>query len=461
MLCTALRVALPCLCADAALAQEAPVLTLGRVQAQGEAPTSTRAVFSSVDVLGADLLEDQHVDYSWELLMRAPGVQVTQFKMGTDAGRFSFRGFNGEGRINAVKLLIDGVPSNDNAGGMPYLDGVFPLEMAAIEIVRGTNDPRYGLNAIAGDVNVLTRRGGNEGRASVTFGSFGTREIQVTKGFDHGRWSQNYFAAWRDSDGYRDHADARKRALSGKWFYSAPDEAWKAGLSLRYFHNDALEAGYLDDESARDAPRSSPDYAQADRSERTTRQAVLQLDGRAGADWTWSAKAYLNDYHNQRWVRFSEAGLQQERDTDETHRGLLADATWQPQVAGLAEFTLQTGVDAQWQDNHSGRYRTVLRERMAPLRDWDFDLATRGAYVQLVLRPSERLKLVPAYRVDRIDGDFHDRMGGTSAPVYDYGLIKQPKFSASYALSPQLAAYANWGRTFQIGSGNGAYRTQP
>lgn len=236
---------------------------------------------------------------------------------------------------------------------------------------------------------------------------------------------------------------------------------WKAGLSLRYFHNDALEAGYLDYESARDAPRSSPDYAQADRSERTTRQAALHLDGRAGAHWTWNAKAYLNDYQNQRWVRFSEASLQQERDTDETHRGLLADATWQPQVAGLAEFTLQTGVDAQWQDNHSGRYRTVLRERTAPLRDWDFDLATRGAYVQLVLRPSERLKLVPGYRVDRIDGDFHDRMGGTSAPAYDYGLIKQPKFSASYALSSQLTAYANWGRTFQIGSGNGAYRTQP
>ena len=42
-------------------------------------------------ILGASVLQDQHVDYSWELLARAPGVQVTQFKQGTDAGRFSMR----------------------------------------------------------------------------------------------------------------------------------------------------------------------------------------------------------------------------------------------------------------------------------------------------------------------------------------------------------------------------------
>ena len=122
-------------------------LTLGTVSINASAagPLAARNVFSSVDILGGSMLQDQHVDYSWELLTRAPGVQVTQFKQGTDAGRFSFRGFNGEGRINAVKLLIDGIPSNDNAGGMPFLDAVFPLDIEAIEIVRGTNDPRYGL----------------------------------------------------------------------------------------------------------------------------------------------------------------------------------------------------------------------------------------------------------------------------------------------------------------------------
>nr|WP_045758380.1 TonB-dependent receptor [Xanthomonas albilineans] len=438
------------------------VLTLGKVQVASPlaAGSSARNVFSSVDILGGDLLQDQHVDNTSALLLRAPGVQVTQFKMGTEGGTFSFRGFNGEGRVNAVKLLIDGIPSNDNNGAMPYLDAVFPLDIAALEIVRGTNDPRYGLNAIAGSVEVLTRSGGNDGRASVTVGSFGTREVQALQGIEHDGWSQNYFAAWRDSDGYRDHADARKHAFAGKWFYTDPDARWRAGLSMRYYHDAALEAGYLDAATAQSAPRSSPDYARDDRSERQTGQVGLHLDARLADTLHSSTTLYWNRYQNQRWVRFTAASLQQERDTDETQRGLLSMLSWGPQVDWAESFALEGGVDGQWQDNASQRYRTVARVRTAPLRDWDFDLHTRGAYVQVVLRPNARLQLVPGYRVDWVGGQFRDLSSGARYPAYAYGAIRQPKFSAVYALTAQVSAYANIGRSFQIGSGNGAYRTQ-
>jgi iron complex outermembrane receptor protein len=437
-------------------------LTLGTVTVNANAagPLPARSVFSSVDILGASLLQDQHVDYSWELLMRAPGVQVTQFKQGTDAGRFSFRGFNGEGRINAVKLLIDGIPSNDNAGGMPFLDAVFPLDMEAIEIVRGTNDPRYGLNNIAGNANVLTRSGGNAGRASLTLGSFGTRELQLAKGIESGNWSQNYFLAWRDSEGYRDHADARKLALSGKWFYTSDDARWRAGLSARYFHNDALESGYLSAEQARTAPRSSPGYAAADRGERETLQLGLHLDAELAQRLSWSTRLYANQYENQRWVRFSEAGVQQERRSDERQRGFSSTLTWRPEVAWAHALTLEGGVDAQWQHNIGQRYRTAERVRTAQFRDWDFDLDTQGAYVQAVFQPVGSLKIIPALRVDHVGGRFQDRLAGTAAPVHDYGLIRQPKISLVYSPSSAASVYANWGRTFQIGSGIDAYRTQ-
>lgn len=437
-------------------------LTLGTftVQSTATGPLSARSVFSSVDVLGASVLQEQRADYSWELFSRAPGVQVTQFKQGTDAGRFSFRGFNGEGRVNAVKLLIDGIPSNDNAGGMPYLDAVFPLEIEAIEIVRGTNDPRYGLNNIAGNANVLTRTGGNEGRASVTLGSFGTRDVQVAKALESGNWSQNYFLGWRDSDGYRDHADARKLALSGKWFYTTDDGQWRAGVTARYFRNRALESGYLSQAQALATPRISPAYAAADRGERETAQLSAHLDGQLADDLAWSTKLYTNRYENQRWVRFSAAGVQQERYNDEAHHGLSTTLTWRPRVSWAHEFTLESGLDAQWQHNIGQRYRTQQRVRGTRIRDWDFDLDTRGAYVQAVIRPVEALKIAPAWRVDKVSGRFADGLTGSTAPAHDYGLIQQPKISVAYALAPQASAYVNWGRTFQIGTGIDGYRTQ-
>lgn len=444
------------------LSQDDSALTLGTISitSKPSGPLSTRSVFSSVDIVGADILENEHVDYSWELLSKAPGVQVTQFKQGTDAGRFSFRGFNGEGRINAVKLLIDGIPSNDNAGGMPFLDAVFPLDIEAIEIVRGTNDARYGLNNIAGNANVITRTGGNEGRASVTVGSFGTKELQVSKGIESGNWSQNYFLAWRDSDGYRDHADARKLSLSGKWFYTSDDGRWRTGVIARYYRNKALESGYLSYEEAIKAPRSSPAYAAADRGERETGQLSAHLDGELTPELSLSAKVYANQYENQRWVRFSAAGSQQERYNDEQQQGAITTLTWRPKVAWAHEFTLEGGLDAQRQSNLGQRYRTTERVRTSPFRDWDFDLHTQGAYVQAVIRPIEALRIIPALRIDDVDGHFIDRLAGTRAPVHDYGLIKQPKISIAYTLSQQASVYANWGRTFQIGSGIDAYRTQ-
>ncbi|WAC71704.1 TonB-dependent receptor [Roseateles sp. SL47] len=443
-------------------AQQDAVLTLGtvRVEARSKGPLDVRRVFSSVDVLGASLLEDQHADYSWELLTRAPGVQVTQFKQGTDAGRFSFRGFNGEGRVNAVKLLIDGIPSNDNAGGMPYLDAVFPLEMERIAVVRGTNDARYGLYNIAGNADVQTRQGGNEGQASVTVGSYGTREVQLAKGWESGDWSQNYFIGWRDSDGYRDHADAHKLALSGKWFYTRNDLGWRAGLTARYFHNDALESGYLTREEAEQTPRISPAYAASDRSERTVSQVALHLDGRWNEVSSWTVKAYRNAYENQRFVRFSAAGVQQERDNDEHHEGLLASASWRPTVDWAHEVVLEGGVEAQWQHNEAQRYRTVDRVRTSQFRAWDFDQDSQGVYVQALIRPVAALSIIPALRLEHLDGQFHDLLAGKTYAMYDYGVVKQPKLSVIYAITPQASVYANWGRTFQIGSGIDAYKTQ-
>ncbi|WP_332878404.1 TonB-dependent receptor [Massilia sp. S19_KUP03_FR1] len=439
-----------------------PALTMGTVHVYGKAtgPLSTRSVSGSVDILGAELVEDQHVDYSWELLARAPGVQVTQFKQGTDAGRFSFRGFNGEGRINAVKLLIDGIPSNDNAGGMPFLDAVFPLDIEAIEIVRGTNDPRYGLQNIAGNANVRTHIGGNEGRASLTVGSFGTKELELVKGIEQGNWRQNYGLSWRDSDGYRDHAEARKLALSGKWFYASDDRRWRAGAIARYYRNAALESGYLTYQQASAAPRSSPSYAAADQGERETGQLSAHIDGELSDALSWSGKLYANSYRNERWVRFSAAGVQQERDSDEQQHGFITSLTWRPSTSLVHEFTLEGGFDAQWQDNVNQRYRTVNRVRSSQFRDWDFDLQTRGAYVQAVIRPLPALKIIPAYRIDQVDGNLRDRLTGTQSPAHDYGPIRQPKISIVYALAPRASVYANWGRTFQVGAGIDTYRTQ-
>ena len=128
--------------APEAFAQSADAaLTLGKVQVHqhGEGQLSARQVLTSVDVLGADQIEDRNVSHSWELLGQMPGIQLTETRQGAESGKVSFRAFNGEGYLNAIKTLIDGIPSNVNSGNQRFIDMLFPLDISYIEVVRGTS----------------------------------------------------------------------------------------------------------------------------------------------------------------------------------------------------------------------------------------------------------------------------------------------------------------------------------
>ena len=232
----ALALAAPVQAAESASNGDSAV-TLGEVQVRSSAGGAlpTKSVLSSVNILGGDMLESQNVQNSWELFNMLPGIMLTQFKQGTTASKLSFRAFNGEGEINAVKLLIDGIPSNSNDGNMPYLDMLFPLEIDGIEVVRGTNDPRYGLYNIAGNVAVQSRIGGDYGKARLRYGSYDTQELQLAKGIESGNWTQNYFIGQQKSDGYRDHAGSERTSLSGKWFYTPDAGDWRLGLIARHY----------------------------------------------------------------------------------------------------------------------------------------------------------------------------------------------------------------------------------
>jgi iron complex outermembrane receptor protein len=441
----------------------ASALSLGTttVTAGSSGSLQTSSVISSVDLLGSDILEQQPVLYSWELFRRAPGVMLTEFGQGTTSGKLSFRGFNGEGEVNAVKLLIDGIPSNSNDGNMPYLDMLFPLEIDGIEVVRGTNDPRYGLYNIGGNVTVHSRAGGDYGKARLRYGSYDTRELQLAKGIESANWTQNYFIGHQRSDGYRDHAEAERTSLSGKWFYTPDAGNWRLGLIARHYETEADEPGYLSREDARHSSRDSYALSASDMGERRMNQLSLHLDSELTAELSWASKVWLNTLNDDRWVRFSLAQPQQRRTTEEKHYGARTSLTYRPQVSWLRDLALEGGLDTEQQRNRSERFTTVERNPVVQTRDQRFDYNSYGAYVQAVIKPVESLKIIPAYRVDRVEGDYTDELADADYAINDYGTIEQPKISLVYTPIESLSLYGNWGRSFQIGTGAAAYKVPP
>lgn len=433
--------------------------TVGSIAVTLERPARVQDVLSSVDILGPDVAQRQNVDSTFKVLGQVAGVLVTDFHQGGTNGSVSFRGFNAEGGISAVKLLIDGIPSNSNDGYMWMLDSVTPMEIGSVEVMRGTSDPRYGLLNIAGNVDVRTRQGGDYIDMRVRAGSWGTYEAQAATGIVTGNFSQNYAFGYRTTEGYRDRGDQRRRNFSGKWFYA--DDGFSIGAIARYFKASGNDSGFLTQQQAKDDPRQSPAINSTDARFRNGGEYSLHLDAAPTDDLDISLKGYLNNFHDTRFFRIASVASQQERELNEDQKGAIFRLRYRPSIAFLHKLTIEAGADIQSQENHHLRWNASNRSRTSLLFDRDFSLKVYGGYVQAVIEPAAWLKITPAWRLDWVDGRYTNEVSGATYPNNDYGTLSQPKLSAMVTPLKDLGLYANYGRTFQIGLGVASYIVPP
>lgn len=446
------------------------VISLGEVPvyANGKGPLLTNQILTSVDVMGGDKVEDKNVMNSWELVGQMPGIQITPTGMGAESGKVTFRAFNGEGYINGIKVLIDGIPSNVNSGNQRFIDMIFPLEIDYIEVVRGTNDPRYGLHNIGGNINIGTRQGGNYTDSRFTYGSFNTRELQAAVGRESEGFSQNYFFAKQDSDGHRDHAKSDKYSAGGKWFLSSSNNDFKIGLVARTYQHNAQEPGFMTASELSANRKQSFAKNANDGDQRDMQHLSAHLDWQITPQTSLSSKLYLNRYSDDRRVTFSSnpAGSlpRQRRIWDEEQVGFLGNVTWHANE----RITIDGGVNFEHQQNRFQRYRfsfsTPTNFDGTPAttsNDDSYTLNNFGAYVQAVIRPTPAFKIIPAFRTDTFAGRTYLNTTGATARLQDSGWINQPKLSMIYSPREDVSLYANWGRTFQVltGSRSPAYLT--
>jgi iron complex outermembrane receptor protein len=434
-------------------------ITLGKVEVAASAlGVRSTDLLTSVTVIGADQIENESVDYPLELLNKIPGVYLTDFNQGVITADVAMRGFNGEGSSAHTRLLVDGIPHNLNVG-YNDLGSIFPLEFERVEVVKGTADARFGLNAVAGSLNIHTHQIFAGQKLKVMAGDFGTIEAQALAGYRSGGFSQTYFAGYRNSDGYRDHAEVEKHTFAGKWFYSGRDERWRLGLSARVHHFVADAPGYLTRTEARETPRASPVFSNTDGGTIDNLQFSLHADGQITSELSASAKLYRHTVKRNRFVRFTANVSQQERVEDETHTGAILTSRWKP--AATFPVTIDAGAEYHEQDAVNQRFTSAQRIRTGTTRDHRYRFDNVGAFVSTELRPSSWVRVVGALRADEFRGDFLNRANGRTTPILDYGTIWQPKLSASVQPVRAAQLYASHGRSFQIGNGAAAYGTSP
>lgn len=445
-------------------------MSLGEVVVTGQGGAlSPRQVLTSVNVLTKDRIENQTNYSNYELINQVPGVMLGDYAgKGVGFGTVSMRGFNTEGVLNAVKLLIDGVPSNANDGNTYYIDMVPRIDIEAIEIVKGTNDPRYGLHNIAGNMNLVTRSGDNYTESKLSVGSYATQMLQFAKGIETESFSQNYALSYKTTNGYRQHMEADATNFSGKWFVKSGEGRSRIGLMIKHLSNNANEPGYLTQAQINANPFQVAPKSINDRDSRQASQIALQAESDIDSSTHIQGQVYLNTLNDDRYVKFPDSTRQEFRQLREEHIGASVNYTRKLGQTTFGDTTFIGGVDTERQDNFNFRERPIeigsTGQSVVPRRNHQYLFNTVGGFVQAVFKPNNRWTITPAYRVDKVTGEGILRFDTSAAlignwPINNYGLIEQPKLSMSYKLTEASTAYGNWGRTFQVGTGRSAYQT--
>lgn len=424
-------------------------MKIGEITVTGKADYLTTAdAPASVDVIGSDQIEMENVDFSMELLKKVPGFYYGDWNQGVTSAIASLRGFDNN-HDSPVSLIVDGIPHNP--GGSMDIQPFFPLEIERMEVVKGTMDPRYGILNIAGNINMHTKQGGNFTKAKLLTGSYSTYDASLITGHEENGFSQTYFAGYRKTDGYRDHSDVRKGAASGKWFYTTEDQKFSVGAIARVFGMDANAPGYITKAEAESDPTKMAAFAYSDGGERENQDISTHLDYAFSDQLTWSFKTYYQHRENIRWCRWSLAGNQQERYSDNDQYGAISTLSYELTDTFIPRLSLNWGLDYQHNDDLNQTWTADNRVRQGtPSRAYDQTWYYWGSYVQADGDVNDWLRLTTALRVDSFDGSMTSGLTGLTTDMVDMDYIWQPK--AGFIITPLTGYnfYGNYGRSFQL-----------
>lgn len=197
-----------------------------------------------VTIVTAEEIEKSGARTVQEVLQHQPGVVLYDSIGNAFQSTVDLRGFNAQ-PVTTTNVFVDGVRVNEPDFNRVNFD-LIPIEdIERIEILPGTS-AIFGKNALAGVVNIITKRGGAKHQVvgEAGFGSYNRMKLTVgangpLKAFDY------YVSATRElEDGFRDESDGRITRLLAKVGYKL---GTTTDMTLSYTHvNDRLkQAGSL------------------------------------------------------------------------------------------------------------------------------------------------------------------------------------------------------------------------
>jgi iron complex outermembrane receptor protein len=305
----------------------------------------------------------------------------------------SLRGVGASGASRTL-VLLDGVPQNDAFGNWVYWDSIPQLQIESIEVAPSGLSSLYGSSAMAGVINIATRRPESRTASVRAYGgSRGSANGEAFGSHTRGPWAAAVGGSFFRTDGYtlvrEDQrgpvdVDAASRHRTGNWRLE-----YSPSPGLTVFQNGRV--------FAEDRENGTP--LQTNSTRETFLAGGLRATTTGGGIWQANLFSHLDDFKST----FSAVAADRASETL-----TLAQAVDYKDVGGNAQWTrglgpshsLSVGGDVRWieADDVEDVYippAVNVRDRLIPAQQ-----LYAGAYLQDVIKAGRRAVLTLGLRAD-------------------------------------------------------------
>ncbi len=387
-----------------------------------------RALTSSVSVLDSQQIKALNKTTVADLLKTLPGLLVEEQGGPGGLTAVSIRG----GESNFTLVLVDGIavndPTNSRGGGFDFAN-LNPNMVDRIEVVRGAQSAIYGSDALAGVINIITRKPtqGHNQDVYVELGEHDYSEVGLSALGSLGDVNYTLELATRD-DGEPVPGSSRENNSANLRLGWQPVVGHDINLGYRYLDGDR-----------KSYPEQSggPQYSLFDEQDKSDyTQKIVYLGWAAQISSAWRSALTANRFEAK--DRYQSPGISpyfevppNSADTDFTRDHLQ----WVNSLQLAQGYSVDVGADYRHEDGQSEGFIEYFGD-LNPT-DFDLDRDTSGFFAGITASPTDALLLQGSLRYDSPEG-------------FD----SETSFQAGvqYTVGSGVAVAANWGEAYKLPS---------
>jgi outer membrane receptor protein involved in Fe transport len=276
-------------------------------------PLDLRRFPGQVRETTAEEIETSEAHTVPEVIKTEPGVTLYNNTGNPYEPTLDMRGFSGA-PVTTTTVILDGVRVNNPDFNFVNWDLIPVKDLQGIQVIPGTASV-FGKNALAGVVNLQTKRGGPvpEAKVEVAGGSFGRQRYRGSFGGPVGGFDY-YLGFTQDfEDGFRDNSDSDVRQLFVKVGRPIPSLGTDITLSYLYVDDHLEQPGTLPEEGIPGVcPSISIDRTAnctpGDFADRMLNQGTLNVRQELPAGFSVALNGFVRDLDQESFDRFLSGG---------------------------------------------------------------------------------------------------------------------------------------------------------